>query len=269
MKILEGNALDRLRELEGESIQCCVTSPPYWKQRDYGFKEQIGLESDPLDYVEKLSAVFAEVRRVLCQEGSLWLNISDKWATGGNGGGGSLAIKRRVWREQTYNHGKTLKGWRKAPLGYKNKDLVLTGFMVAERLRQDGWFLRKVIIWSKPSATEPPRLDRPSVSHEYLFLLSKANNSSVRDPGEDWWQSSVWKITPGAYKDHPAVMPCELVRRAIVSGSKPGDTVLDPFAGSGTTAVVAVKHGRDFVGVEINPDHISMTYDRILKEVLS
>jgi site-specific DNA-methyltransferase (cytosine-N4-specific) len=258
VEILVGHVLDRLAELPDESVHCVVTSPPYWGQRDYGATRQIGLERNPADYINALSAVFSEVRRTLSPSGCCWLNIADKWASGGNGGGGSLSRKRGAWRKLAGE-----KGWRAPPLGWKDKDLVLTSFMAAERLRQDGWFLRKTIIWSKPNAIEPRRLDRPSLSHEYVFLLSKRNDSAVRDPGEAWWHSSVWEITPEHYRDHPAVMPSELARRCILAGSTAGCTVLDPFLGSGTTALVADRLGRNCIGIELNPGYAEMARHRI------
>jgi site-specific DNA-methyltransferase (cytosine-N4-specific) len=256
--ILHGDCRQVLRTIADESVHCCVTSPPYWRQRDYGMPDQIGLEYEPGDYIDELSQVFTQVRRVLRPDGVCWVNVGDKWASGGNGGGGSLSERRGAWRALAGE-----KGWRKPPPGYKDKDLVLAGFWLAERLRQDGWFLRKTIIWSKPRANEPPRLDRPSISHEYLFMLSKQNDSRARDPGEKWWFSSVWEIAPQASADHPAMMPQELVRRCIVSSSAAGDVVLDPFGGSGTTGIVADQLGRDAILVELNPEYTETAERRI------
>jgi len=258
VRIMVGDVIDQLALLPDESVHCVVTSPPYWRQRDYGMAGQIGLEPNPAQYATALSEVFAAIRRVLVPTGSCWLNLADKWASGGNGGGGSLSKKRPAWRVLAGE-----KGWRYPPDGWKDKDLVLAAFMVAERLRQDGWFLRKTIIWAKPNAIEPCRLDRPSLSHEYVFLLSKLNNSNVRNPGKSWWHSSVWEITPAHFENHPAVMPSELARRMILAGSEPGDTILDPFLGSGTTALVADQLGRDCIGIEINPEYAAMARRRI------
>lgn len=258
VRIIVGDAREQLKLLPDESVHCCVTSPPYWRQRDYGMDEQIGLELEPAEYIEKLADAFDQVHRVLRTDGVCWINIGDKWASGGNGGGGSLSTRRSAWRVLAGE-----KGWRKPPPGYKDKDLVLAGFTLAERLRQDGWFLRKTIIWSKLRANEPPRLDRPSVSHEYLFMLSKQNDSRARDPGEKWWQSSVWEIAPQGGADHPAMMPEELVRRCIVSSSKRGDIILDPFSGSGTTGLVADRLGRDALLIELNPAYAKMADLRI------
>lgn len=256
--IRQGDCREVLQTLPADSVDCCVTSPPYWRQRDYGMAEQIGMEAEPEQYIEQLSAVFADVRRVLRPDGVCWINVGDKWASGGNGGGGKLSPRRGAWRVLAGE-----KGWRKPPPGYKDKDLVLTGFWLAERLRQDGWFLRKTIIWSKPRSGEPPRLDRPSISHEYLFMLTKENDSRARNPGEDWWRSSVWEISPQGTADHPAMMPQELVRRCIVCATAEGDTVLDPFAGSGTTGMVADRLGRKALLIELNPDYIDVADRRV------
>ena len=256
--IRQGDCRKVLQTMPDESVHCCVTSPPYWRQRDYGMEDQIGLEIDPFNYIGELALVFAEVRRVLRSDGVCWINIGDKWASGGNGGGGCLSAARGAWRALAGE-----KGWRKPPPGFKDKDLVLAGFLVAERLRSDGWFLRQTIIWNKCRANEPPRRDRPSVSHEYLFMLSKSNDSRARDPGEKWWQSSVWDIAAQGGPDHPAVMPQEIARRCIVSSSSVHDTILDPFGGSGTTGLVADRLQRNAILIEINPEYAALTERRI------
>jgi site-specific DNA-methyltransferase (cytosine-N4-specific) len=229
-------------------VKCVVTSPPYWQKRDYGHEKQIGAESSPEAFVCELRDVFAEVRRVLHPLGSLWLNLGDSYAAGGNGGGGSLSRKRRQWRETVGR-----KGWRKQPSGYKSKDLTLAPFLVAEALRRDGWYLRQVVIWWRQTANEPNRQDRPATSHEYVFLLSKSEDSSVRDPGGGWWSQSVWSIPPSKGVDgHSAPMPAELIRRCILAGTDPGDLVLDPFLGSGTVGAVAERLQRRWVGTDLS-----------------
>lgn len=259
IRILKGDCREVLRTLPEESVHCCVTSPPYFRQRDYGVDGQIGQEVTPADLAEALSEVFSEVRRVLRPEGSLWLNIGDTYAAGGNGGGGSLVAKRRQW---TGAHER--KGWRRQSPGFKEKDITLTPFVVADTLRADGWYLRGTIIWDKETATEPPRLDRPSTAHEYLFLLTKNEACSVRDPGEAWFRSTVWTIRPQPSRiDHPAVMPAELARRCVVCSSSKGDTILDPFGGSGTTGLVADQLGRDAILIELNPEFVKTAERRI------
>lgn len=259
VRIIIGDARERLRDLPDESVHCVVTSPPYFRQRDYGVDGQIGQEDSPADLAEALSAVFAETRRVLRSDGSLWLNIGDTYAAGGNGGGGSLVAKRRQW---TGAH--VRKRWRRQSPGFKEKDITLTPFVVADTLRADGWYLRSVIIWNKDIATEPPRLDRPSTAHEYLFLLAKSERYVVRDPGESWFHSTVWTIRPQpSFVDHPAVMPSELARRSIICSTTQGDTVLDPFAGAGTTGLVADRLGRNAILIELNPRYASVAEARI------
>ncbi|TGE35896.1 site-specific DNA-methyltransferase [Desulfosporosinus fructosivorans] len=167
---LTGNSLEIIETLPSESVHCCVTSPPYWRLRDYGVEGQIGLEQTPEEYVNKLVNVFRAVRRVLRTDGTLWLNLGDSYASGGQGGGGSFTTERSAWKGKD-----KIKGWRSAPSGLKNKDLVGIPWMVAFALRADGWFLRTDIIWEKPNAMPSSVRDRPTRSHEYIFLLSKSS----------------------------------------------------------------------------------------------
>ncbi len=257
--IRHGDCREILRTIADDTVHCIVTSPPYFRQRDYGVDGQIGREETPGDLAEVLCEVGRELRRVLRPDGSFWLNIGDTYAAGGNGGGGSLVAKRRQW---TGAH--LRKGWRRQSPGFKEKDITLTPFVVADMLRADGWYLRSTIIWDKMVATEPPRIDRPSTAHEYLFLLAKSERYKVRNPGEAWFLSTVWTIRPQpSYTGHPAVMPAELARRCIVSSTEPGDTVLDPFGGSGTTGMVADGLGRDAVLIELNPDYAAAARVRV------
>lgn len=259
VQIITGDALEVLRGLPSESVHCCVTSPPFFRLRDYQASGQIGQEASPADFAEALSAVFAEVRRVLRPDGSCWLQIGDTYAAGGNGGGGNLVAKRRQW---TGAHER--KGWRRQSEGFKKKDITLSPFVVADALRADGWYLRGTIIWNKVVATEPPRLDRPSTAHEYLFLLAKTEKYNVRDPGEAWFRSTIWDIRPQpTYVDHPAVMPSELARRCIICSTSKGDLVLDPFGGAGTTGLVADGLGRDAILIELNPTYAEVARARI------
>lgn len=258
-QVIAGDARAELEKLAANSVQACVTSPPYWQKRDYGCDGQIGTELSPEGFAESLLATFGEVRRVLVPSGSLWLNLGDSYAAGGNGGGGSLRQRRQNWRSIVGR-----RGWRKAAPGFKSKDLTLVPFMAAAALRDSGWYLRQVVVWWRLVANEPNRLDRPAVSHEYLFLFSKSEDSSVRDPGESWWSQSVWSIPASSGAGgHPAPMPTELARRCIVAGSKPSDTVIDPFCGSGTTGIEAVRQQRHFIGIELNPAHVQLSRARI------
>jgi site-specific DNA-methyltransferase (cytosine-N4-specific) len=256
--VVEGDALESLRSLPDGCVQCCVTSPPYWGGlRDYGGEGQIGLERDPADYVTALSRVFLEVRRVLNDAGALWLNIGDVFAASGKGGGGSRG-GRKAWETV-----KERKGFRMPPTGYKMKDLTLAPFQVADRLRRDGWYLRQTVVWEKPSAVEPVRLDRPSSSHEYLFLFAKSEDYATRNPGESWWNSSVWQVPTESHPDHPAAMPRELVRRCVVAYSSPDDVVLDPFGGSGTTGHAAVENDRRALLLELSPAYAAIARRRV------
>ncbi|RYX87236.1 MAG: site-specific DNA-methyltransferase [Bradyrhizobiaceae bacterium] len=257
--IRRGDCRDVLRTIADDSVHCVVTSPPYFRQRDYGADGQIGQEATPADLAEALCEVGRELRRVLRPDGSFWLNIGDTYAAGGNGGGGSLVAKRRQW---TGAHER--KGWRRQSPGFKEKDITLTPFVVADMLRADGWYLRSTIIWDKMVATEPPRVDRPSTAHEYLFLLAKSEQYTVRNPGEPWFLSTVWTIRPQpSYTGHPAVMPAELARRCIISSTQPGDLVLDPFGGSGTTGMVADGLNRDAILIELNPEYAEIAERRV------
>lgn len=238
---------------DGVRVQMCVTSPPYWGGlRDYGHDKQIGLERDPADYVQTIVEVCRGVRGVLADGGTLWLNVGDAYAASGKGGGGN-AGDRTAWatvRER--------KGFRMPPTGYKMKDLVLASFACAEALRADGWYLRSTIIWKKPSAVEPTRLDRPAVSHEYLFLLANAQTYTAHRPGASWWGHTVWDITQDRDGIHPAAFPHQLAARCIEVGSRPGDTVIDPFMGSGTTAKVCTDMARNYIGIELSTEYTDL-----------
>lgn len=172
VRILLGDCLGSLRSLPDESIRCCVTSPPYWRQRDYGMAGQLGLEPTPEEYVARMVEIFEEVHRALKSDGTLWLNLGDKWASGGNGGGGSFMAERG----DAWAHAKGSKGWRKPPVGYKDKDLVGIPWMTAFALRSAGWYLRQCNIWAKPNGMPESVQDRSTVSHEYVFQLSKNND---------------------------------------------------------------------------------------------
>ena len=231
-----------LPTIAANSVQACVTSPPYWAQRDYGTKGQIGIEKTPEEYVAKLVDVFREVRRVLRADGTLWLNLGDTFINAKGRAHGSEA-KQRARRF----------GLRPNDVmvpGYKRKDLVGVPWMVAFALRADGWYLRSDIIWAKPDATPDPVRDRPQRSHEIVFLLSK----SVRYAARDFTDKSVWTIPVNRRRGvQTGTFPDELPSRCIASGSLPGDTVLDPFAGSLTVNRVAQSMGRRGICITLPP----------------
>ena len=182
--IRQGDCLEMLRTIPDCSVHCCVSSPPYWRQRDYGMHGQLGLEPTPEEYIEKLTVIFREVRRVLRADGTAWVNLGDKWASGGNGGGGSFMDDRgEAW------DAKGATGWRKPPNGYKDKDLVGLPFMLAFAMRADGWFWRQCNIWSKPNGMPESVRDRSTISHEYVLHFSKSN---------DYWYDTDAARTPPA-----------------------------------------------------------------------
>lgn len=293
--VAEGDALASLHGLPDASAQCCVTSPPYWGLRDYGAEGQIGQEATPEEYVARLVAVFREVRRVLADDGVLWLNLGDTYAatTRGSSGKGD---------KQRSNAGTLIADRRWAvPDGLKPKDLVGIPWMVAFALRADGWYLRSEVIWSKPNPMPESVTDRPTKAHEQVFLLTKsaryhydaeAIREAATDPqthaGKRQNQAatgagfeirggltnqaprdtrnarSVWAITPEPCAlAHFATMPPELARRCILAGSRRADIVLDPFGGAATTALMALAHGRRAILCEINPDYIALQHERL------
>lgn len=172
VRIIQGDCREVLKTLPDESVHCVITSPPYWRQRDYGNAAQIGLEQTPEEYIAEIVAVFAECWRVLRQDGSAWINVGDKWASGGNGGGGSYMAERG----EAWAHTKQSKDWRSPPVGYKDKDLVGLPFMLAFAMRAHGWFWRQCNVWAKPNGMPESVRDRSTISHEYVLQFSKNKN---------------------------------------------------------------------------------------------
>lgn len=319
-RIIIADVLDGLRTLPDESVQCVVTSPPYFGLRDYGIHGQLGLEKTPDAYITNMVAVFAEVRRVLRKDGTCWLNMGDSYANDGKWGG--------------HTGGKHAKALHASPIGRNKrytglapKDLIGVPWMLAFALRADGWRLRQDIIWQKPNPMPESVRDRCTKAHEYLFLLAKSGRyyydaDAIKEPASpdsharyarvpSGWdigggdhrelrgryapgvnpkaaanapgskqnasfsaavkdivdrrnKRSVWTIPtqpfPGA---HFATFPEALVEPCILAGSRRGDTVLDPFAGSGTLGVVAARYGRDFIGIELNPEYAALAERRM------
>jgi DNA modification methylase len=274
--IIQGNCLDELKKLPDESVDCCVTSPPYWGLRDYGVGGQFGLEKTPEEYVKNMVEVFREVKRVLKKEGTLWLNLGD-----------------------SYNSHST-----RGKLNLKDKDLVGIPWSVAFALRADGWYLRQDIIWHKPNPMPESVTDRCTKSHEYIFLLAKSqkyyfDNEAIREEPKphilkrkDGMMSaykcnakrisnpettskfypelkgankrSVWTVTTKPFKEaHFATFPEDLILPCVLAGCPKGGVILDPFFGAGTTGVVAKKNNRDYIGLELNPEYVKLAEKRI------
>lgn len=356
--ILQGDSLVVLPTLPDRSINCCVTSPPYWGLRDYGtaqwlggnaecnhtindgtfdpkkgvmierpirgvdkthcikcgavrVDDQIGLEETPEQYVAKMVAVFREVRRVLTDDGTLWLNIGDSYcATNGRSGGGEYG--RGPNSQLAHMHDAQECGIVRAWPSIKPKDLVGIPWLVAFALRSDGWYLRQDIIWHKPNPMPESVTDRCTKAHEYIFLMSKSakyhfDADAIGEPfaddrlgnpgsykrttskskgacndrqdlgflnsGNGWNENGsretrnkrdVWSVSTKPFSEaHFAVFPEDLITPCILAGCPKGGTVLDPFIGSGTTALAAIRNGRRYIGIELNPEYIAIAEKRI------
>lgn len=319
-----GDALTVLRTLPDESVQTCVTSPPYWGLRDYGIAGQIGLETSPTEYLDRMVAVFAEVRRVLKSDGTCWVNMGDTY-NGSGTSGGDLDNGTFVFR------GKIDSGKVSFP-GLKKKDLCGMPWCLAFALQASGWWLRADIIWHKTNCLPESVSDRPTKSHEYIFLLSKSQkyfydaeailepcspntnmrvsqnvarqvgseranggrktngnmkavvrganpkaklnafgsrqnesfSSTICLPVHQRNKRSVWTVPAAGYKGaHFATFPPDLIKPCILAGCPIGGTVLDPFAGSGTTGQVALEYARKFIGIELNSDYLQLIAERL------
>jgi DNA modification methylase len=292
--ILEGDCIQSLKSLPEGIVNTCVTSPPYYGLRDYGADGQIGLEQTPEEYVKKLVEVFREVKRVIRDDGTLWLNLGDSYSGSGKGPAGNLG-KTHNEREMTHTH---VSG--KVPDGLKPKDLIGIPWMVAFALRNDGWYLRQDIIWHKPSTMPESVTDRCTKAHEYIFLLSKSKTyyydaESIKEPVKQDWgtrdrkngkyhnagtglnphtglqksyekanKRSVWSVTTKPFHGaHFATFPPDLIEPCVIAGSPEGGIVLDPFFGSGTTGLVAMRNNRKYLGCELNSQYISIANERL------
>lgn len=263
-----GDALDVLRTLGAGSVDCCVTSPPYFGLRDYGVDGQIGAEPSPVEYVAALVAVLAEVRRVLADDGTLWLNLGDSYAS--VGGKQGIGVNARAGNTIKQMDSRT----RPSAPGVAAKNLLGIPWRVAFALQDDGWILRNDIIWAKPNAMPESVRDRLSTKHDHVFLLSKGPRywfdlDPIREPHSEVRRNpgDVWSIPtspfPGA---HFATFPVALAERCILAGCKPGGTVLDPFSGSGTTGLAAARHGRRYVGIDLNREYLAMSLETRLRQ---
>ena len=255
-----------------EPVKMCVTSPPYYGLRNYGGEDnQIGAEETPEKYIEQLVDVFRSVREVLTDDGTLWVNIGDSYYNYRPGKGQGL-VKQSVSKT---NQDLPIKCNRRGNKldGYKEKDLIGIPWLLAFALRKDGWYLRQDIIWSKPNPMPESVRDRCTKSHEYVFLLSKNQNyyfnvDAIKELTVDGKglkrKKSVWNIKTKPYKEaHFAVYPEELIVPCILSGSEEGDTILDPFIGSGTTAMVAKSLNRHYIGCELHQSYNDLIQNRI------
>lgn len=293
-----GDALELAQQLPDESINCIVTSPPYWGLRDYGHDGHLGLEKTPEEYTDKMVALFRELRRALCDDGTLWLNLGDSYTGAANSGAHGMQD------ELHYAEGLPTKGGS----GLKPKDLVGIPWRVAFALQADGWYLRSDIIWAKPNPMPESVTDRPTKAHEYLFLMSKSERyfydheavqesfadkrmgnpqgggqyardcpwvGSGRQNGlqkgvwnEDGKQTgrnrrSVWTVSTKPYPGaHFAAFPPDLIKPCILAGCPDSGIVLDPFLGSGTTGMVCQDLGRRWIGFELNEDYAPLIEKR-------
>lgn len=303
--ILVGDCIESMRGLPDQSVHTCVTSPPYFGLRDYGHDGQIGLEPTPDEFVGKLVEVFREVRRVLRDDGTLWLNLGDSYARQG----GRESTQGRHWDGREADPGAMHNTRHASDIGLKPKDLIGIPWRVAFALQADGWYLRQDIIWHKPNPMPESVTDRCTKAHEYIFLLSKSQRyyfdaDAIKEPsayfGKDTRSGmgniryegkrtegdaaangqqsfvtinetrnkrSVWTVTTKPYKGaHFATFPPDLIEPCVKAGCPEGGTVLDPFGGSGTTGMVAQRHRRKFVLCELNPEYARMAEERIAAE---
>ena len=303
-EVIQGDCLEVMRGMADKSVHCCVTSPPYFGLRDYGVDGQLGLEKTPDEYVSRMVEVFREVRRVLRDDGTLWLNLGDSYASSGVYNADAFADMGARLHAKGHRYSATSsggKGRAPTPEGLKTKDLIGIPWRVAFALQADGWYLRQDIIWHKPNPMPESVRDRCTKAHEYLFLLSKSERyyfdseamreQAVSNPSdkrrgdggnyktiqniygathcgvsEDGKRNrrSIWTVATRPYKGaHFATFPPQLIEPCILAGCPVGGTVLDPFFGSGTTGSVAVQHGRQYLGIELNPEYIALAQKRI------
>jgi DNA modification methylase len=327
-QLIVGDCRRVLSTLPNASVDCCVTSPPYFGLRDYGHEGQIGLEQTPDEYVQQMVAVFREVRRVLRDDGTLWLNLGDSYAAQRSGtqmpaetladGHNGKLVDGRGNRGRSNNDNDRMDGntgnqnqsrlahRNAAAIGLKHKDLIGIPWRVAFALQADGWYLRQDIIWHKPNPMPESVTDRCTKAHEYIFLLSKSpryhyDAEAIAEPaicagtvvkasnpdtaknnakgkygataagfsqhdtivGESRNRRSVWTVNTKPYRDaHFATYPPDLILPCVLAGCRSGGTVLDPFNGAGTTGLVSLSNGRQYVGIELNPEYAEISMRR-------
>jgi len=248
----------------GCSVRTVVTSPPYWSLRDYEIADQIGSADALGDYIKSIVTAFDHLRRVLTDDGTVWLNVGDSYTSG----------NRRYRAPDKKNRARAMAVRPSTPSGLKPKDLIGVPWRLAFALQDAGWWVRSEVIWHKPNAHPESVSDRPTKAHETIFLLSKHKDyyydlDAVKGPN-DRRLRTVWDISTEPRRrdgtgtdDHPAPMPMSLAKRCIAITSEPGDLVLDPYAGSGTTLLAAACLGRRWAGIDINPDFIGLIERRL------
>ena len=295
--ILFGDCRETLKEFD-EKARMCVTSPPYYGLRDYGGEEnQIGQEQTPDEFIDQLVNVFKEVRNVLTDDGTCWVNLGDSYYNYRPGKGQGLVKQTVSNTKQDLPDVCPRRGNRIE--GLKEKDLIGIPWLFAFAMRNDGWYLRQDIIWHKPNPMPESVRDRCTKAHEYIFLFSKNkkyyyDNEAIKEPAKDWGtrdrtkgkyhnegtglqphsgltksyptknKRSVWSVTNKPYREaHFATYPPDLIEPCILAGSEVGDIILDPFMGSGTTAAVAKALGRDYIGCELHEDYGNLIQKRV------
>ncbi|MGB3777876.1 MAG: site-specific DNA-methyltransferase [Tunicatimonas sp.] len=267
-QIILGDTRHVLENLPSDFYAACITSPPYWGKRDYGVPNQIGAEDDLDEYIENLVVIFREVKQKLKDDGTLWLNLGDSYTSG-----------NRTWRApDKKNPARSMSYRPPTPQGLKPKDLIGVPWQVALALQKDGWYLRSDIIWYKPNCQPESVKDRPTMSHEYIFLLTKSEKyyydyleikETARSTGKLRNKRSVWQVNTEAFPGaHFATFPRRLIVPMIKAGTKKQDFVLDPFFGAGTVGEVCTNLERNFHGIEINPEYAEMANAR-LKEMIN
>ena len=259
-----GDARRALSVLPSESVQTVVTSPPYWSLRDYQVEDQIGRDDTLTSYIKSIVDAFEELRRVLRDDGTVWLNVGDVFTSG----------NRRYRAPDRKNRARAMHVRPPTPAGLKAKDLIGIPWRIAFALQDAGWWLRSEVIWHKPNAHPESVLDRPTKAHETVFLLSKRQNyyydiGAVRGPRGRRLRT-VWDIPTmptkrinGDEDDHPAMMPMALAKQCVVITSREDDVVLDPYAGSGTTLLAARDLGRKWIGIELKHSFVSLIEQRM------
>lgn len=287
-----GDALECSKQLADDSVNCIVTSPPYYGLRDYGVEGQYGLEASPAEYVETMGRLFSELRRVLSEDGTLWVNIGDSYSRNPKRGGSGTPNGRNVAEM----------GYCGASGDIPEKNLLGMPWRVAFALQRDGWILRNAIVWHKTNAMPESAIDRLSSRHEMVFMFSKnkqywfnideisepysgdrsisrrmrSGNTNKKNSCTTAWDGGsrspnpgdVWSMPTQPFSEaHFAVFPPSLPTRCILAGCKPGGTVLDPFNGSGTTGMVAQRCGRKYIGIELNREYLDLTLATRLKEM--